>query len=553
MEIQAYDAAIVMGACDRMLVGNLRGLAETDLARQRRKGRPVFALVLPSAIGRDALLRAEDLVRFEPLRHRMPASDRDELDDLLRRPLNSSVYTGVKSVLDRCLRGRLIAEPEKDALELLLARSTGSPCSNCANSDASAANRLIVASFGFVPRHCDISNKPVTDHQLLEAVRRLVTAVGKRERKVSVSGLLRSNLSNAVSVWSASGGHPAWILHLTYLADAVGKKLAAADVLKRARMVPQILGIAETPENSIYAMSVEAENKGNSGIDTVMRTLSEKRWIEDRATTLDGSWAHRITEARSANGVFLHSTMTPFSKSCGASGIQGNICTGGVFRANRTGYDAGSVDGKVHLAVAYLGLRDLQADLNMTDGICNRLKEKITHEDLLDTWKMNWGGDEEAAHWSKAHLWQYLEEKRLLRIIVVVAGIGPRAAGMPELQFGKQSTWPVLTDGRVSWHHENISISHVVPEAFDGGAIAAIRTGDWIRIQLAENEIHVVCRSGRRNGVRVATAKELLSRPDRKRRVHEIARQRLGFVPSFRILLDNLSSAESGVSPCDRA
>jgi len=224
-----------------------------------------------------------------------------------------------------------------------------------------------------------------------------------------------------------------------------------------------------------------------------------------------------------------------------------------VVRANRAGNDTGIYDGKVHLAVAYLGLRDLHADLNVPDGISNRLREKVTHEDLYDTWKLNWGGDEEAAHWSKAHLWQYLEENHLLRIIVVVAGIGPRAAGMPELQFGKKNTWPVLTDGRVSWHHENISISHVVPEAFDGGAIAAIRTGDWIRIQLAENEVHVVCRKGRRNGVRVATTRELLSRPDRKRRVHEIARQRLGFVPSFRILLDNVSSADSGVSPCDRA
>jgi dihydroxyacid dehydratase/phosphogluconate dehydratase len=549
MEIQGYDAAIVMGACDRMLVGNLRGLVETDLARQRRKARPVFAMVLPSTIGRDVLIHAEDRIRFEPLRHRMPEPEREQLDDLLRRPLKPAVYAGVKSVLDRCLRGRLIAEAEKDDLELFLVRSTGSPCSYCASSEASAVHRLMVASFGLVPRHCDISNKPVTDHQLLEGVKRLVTAVGKRERKVSVSGLIRSNLPNAISVWSATGGHPSWILHLPYLADAVGKKIGASDVLKRARVVPQILGIAETPENSIYAMSVEAEHGGNSGIDTVMRTLSERRWIDDRATTLDGSWGHRITEARSANGVFLHSTMTPVSKSCGVSGIHGNICTGGVVRVNR----AGNEDGKVHLAVAYLGMRDLLTDLNTSDGILNRLKEKITHEDLFDTWKLNSGGDEDAAHWSKAHLWDYLEEKRLLPIIVVVAGIGPRAAGMPELQFGRESMWPVLTDGRVSGLHENISISHVVPEAFDGGPIAAIRTGDWIRFQLAESEIHVVCRNGRRNGVQVVTAKELMRRPDRNRRVHEIARRRLNFVPSFRILLDSVSSSDSGVSPCDRA
>ena len=35
-------------------------------------------------------------------------------------------------------------------------------------------------------------------------------------------------------------------------------------------------------------MALETENGGNSGIDTIMRTLAEKRLIEDRSPTLDG-------------------------------------------------------------------------------------------------------------------------------------------------------------------------------------------------------------------------------------------------------------------------
>ena len=42
MEAHNYDAAIVFGACDKMLVGNLRALAETDIARQRRQGAADF-------------------------------------------------------------------------------------------------------------------------------------------------------------------------------------------------------------------------------------------------------------------------------------------------------------------------------------------------------------------------------------------------------------------------------------------------------------------------------------------------------------------------------
>ncbi|HET9132156.1 MAG TPA: dihydroxy-acid dehydratase, partial [Terriglobia bacterium] len=332
METNGYDAAIVIGSCDKMLVGNVRGLVETDFARQRRKARPIFAMVLPSLVGREVLISEAERNRFEPLRNRMPESDRMMLDDLLHRPLKPPVYAGIKSILDRCFHHRLIQENEKDDLEHVMARIAGNPGASCASSETSAVNRLMIASLGFVPRHCDIANKPVADHQLSEPIKRLVTAVRKRERRVSISNLVRSNLSNAASVWSASGGHPTWVLHLTYLADAVGKKMTAAEVIRRARVVPQILSIKERPGSSIYAMSVEAENGGNSGIDTVMRTLSEKRLIEDRANTLEGPWSQRISEARSANGIFLHSTMTPVSRSCGMSIIQGNVCTAAVVR-----------------------------------------------------------------------------------------------------------------------------------------------------------------------------------------------------------------------------
>jgi dihydroxyacid dehydratase/phosphogluconate dehydratase len=561
MEAHGYDAAIVIGSCDKMLVGNVRGLVETDFARQRRKGRPIFAMILPSLIGREVLTSEGDRNRFEPLRNRMTEFDRRELDDLLHRPLKPPVYAGIKSILDRCFHHRMIQENEKDELEHAMARCAGNPGASCASSEASAVHRLIIASLGLVPRHCDIANKPVSDHQLSEPIKRLVSAVRKRERRVSISNLVRSNLSNAASVWSASGGHPTWILHLTYLADAVGKKLIASDVIRRARIVPQILSIEEKAGSSIYAMSVEAENGGNSGIDTVMRTLSEKRLIEDRANTLEGPWSQRIAEARSANGIFLHSTMTPLSKSCGMSGIQGNVCTGAVVRvpgAGRNGaHTLQQYDQKIFLAVAYVGIRDLQADLNERNGIFDRLNSRISREDLYDTWKLNWGTgasgasgtESDMAHWSKGHLWDFLVERQQLRVMVVVAGVGPHAAGMPELQF---TDGVVLTDGRVSWSHQGISIAHVVPEAFDDGPIAAIRTGDWIQLNLAESKVQVVCRKGRQNAVRVMTLKELMNRPDRKKRVNEIARQRLGLLPSFRIALDNLSSSETGVSPCDK-
>jgi dihydroxyacid dehydratase/phosphogluconate dehydratase len=561
VEAHGYDAAIVFGACDKMMVGTLRALIEADLARQRRKARPIFAMMIPSVVGRESYVTEEDRRKFESLRHRLTETERAELDRLFQRPMKPYVYAGVKAVLDRCFHRRLIQENEKDELERSIARCAAVPGANCAASEASMAHRMILASFGLVPRKLDISAKSPSDDQVSEVVRRLIQAVHKRERRMSVASLTRYNLTNAASVWSATGGHPAWLLHLTYLADAIGKKLSISDITRRVQKVPQILAIDDNVGNSVYSMAVENENGGNSGIDTIMRTLAEKRLIEDRAPTLDGSWMQRIMEARSANGVFVYSTMTPFRPTCGMIGMHGNICSGAIARLgpqNRNG-TLEKFDSKIYLAVFYLGQKDLQADLAPPDGVLDRLKRRISREDLYYTWLFNFGAKltsnvPDLSQWNKAKLWDYLLSQNLLRMMVIVAGAGPHASGMPELQLAlNASSHPLhrmsvlVTDGRVSFQHDGISIAHVVPEALDGGGLAAVRTGDWIHLDLTHGEFQVVTPAGR--SYKVVGTKELASRPDFKRRINELERRRTELMPSFRIFLDHVSSAEAGVSP----
>ena len=84
MEAHGYDGAIVLGVCDKMMVGTLRALIEADLARQRRKSRPVFATLIPSQIGRENHITDEDRRKFDSLRHRLSQTERAELDNLLQ-------------------------------------------------------------------------------------------------------------------------------------------------------------------------------------------------------------------------------------------------------------------------------------------------------------------------------------------------------------------------------------------------------------------------------------------------------------------------------------
>src|SRR6266850_348071 len=187
IEAHGYDGAIVLGVCDKMMVGSLRALIEADLAHQRRKARPIFAMLIPSIVGREVFATEEERRKFEPLRHRLMETERGELDELLHRPMKPYVYAQVKLMLDRCFHRRVVQEGEKDELERAIAKCTSVPGANCAASEASMAHRMILASFGVVPRNMDISVKPPNDDQVTEAVRRLILAVQKRERRVSVA------------------------------------------------------------------------------------------------------------------------------------------------------------------------------------------------------------------------------------------------------------------------------------------------------------------------------------------------------------------------------
>jgi len=242
--------------------------------------------------------------------------------------------------------------------------------------------------------------------------------------------------------------------------------------------------------------------------------------------------------------------------------MHGNACAGAIARLGmhtRNG-NLEKFDRKLYLAIYYLGQKDLQHDLIGQDGVLDRLKKKISREDLYYTWLFNWqskpqnGAPTELSQWNKAKIWDYLLAQNLLRVMIVVAGAGPHASGMPELQLATNasshslaSMSVLVTDGRVSYQNEGISIAHIVPEALDGGGLAGIRTGDWIYLDLGNGEFQVVTHSTR--GYRVLAAKELANRADCKKRINELERRRQELLPSFRVLLDQVSSAEAGVSP----
>ncbi len=84
---------------------------------------------------------------------------------------------------------------------------------------------------------------------------------------------------------------------------------------------------------------------------------------------------------------------------------------------------------------------------------------------------------------------------------VIIRYQGPQGApGMPEMLgptsmiagLGLGESVALITDGRFSGGTKGLSIGHISPEAYSGGAIAAVRNGDIIRIDLDAREIEVL-------------------------------------------------------------
>lgn len=83
--------------------------------------------------------------------------------------------------------------------------------------------------------------------------------------------------------------------------------------------------------------------------------------------------------------------------------------------------------------------------------------------------------------------------------VVVLRGVGPIAAGMPELLVASAALAvpeldgkvAFLSDGRVSGVSHGVMGIHASPEAAVGGPIAAVQDGDEIEFDLIEGTVHV--------------------------------------------------------------
>jgi dihydroxy-acid dehydratase len=132
--------------------------------------------------------------------------------------------------------------------------------------------------------------------------------------------------------------------------------------------------------------------------------------------------------------------------------------------------------------------------------------------------------------------------------VVVIRYEGPKGGpGMQEMLYptsylkskGLAKKCALVTDGRFSGGTSGLSVGHVSPEAASGGALALVKTGDTIEINVPERKINV----------------KLSDNELKKRRLKEEEKGESAFLPLFRsreissslkVYAANVSSADKG-------
>jgi dihydroxyacid dehydratase/phosphogluconate dehydratase len=146
--------------------------------------------------------------------------------------------------------------------------------------------------------------------------------------------------------------------------------------------------------------------------------------------------------------------------------------------------------------------------------------------------------------------------------MVVIAGEGPRANGIPEMYYPSEYLnrdpllrWitALITDGRYSGATYGPCIGHASPEALAGGLIGAIATGDAIYLDFHRGRIDLLDKARSLGGPAPRRARlgarEIRTRPVLAERVRALAERRREIPPSIRALLDGLSSSMEGCVP----
>ncbi len=296
----------------------------------------------------------------------------------------------------------------------------------------------------------------------------------------------RNAFMNAMSLDIAMGGSTNTVLHLLAIAHEGGVDFTMKDIDELSRRVPCLCKVA--PSSSYH---VEDVNRAG-GILSIMGELDRAGLLDTSVNRVDG---HTLAEALDAYDIMRPSVsdeaLRVFESAPGGGGRNLQM---GSQRARFVELDRDRVGGCIRdvehcyypdggLAVLFGNIAE-RGSIVKTAGVDSSILKFSGPAKVYDS--------QDAA--SEGILGRKVQEGD----VVIIRYEGPKGGpGMQEMLYPTSylkamhlgAKCALITDGRFSGGTSGLSIGHVSPEAAGGGAIALVRDGDMIDIDIPNRSI----------------------------------------------------------------
>ncbi|HBX99513.1 MAG: dihydroxy-acid dehydratase [Pseudomonadota bacterium] len=268
------------------------------------------------------------------------------------------------------------------------------------------------------------------------------------EKDIKPSDIMtRAAFENAIKVTIALGGSTNAVLHLLAMAHTMDVELELDDFARIGKQTPML---ADLKPSGKYLMS---ELIKIGGIQPLMKIMLENRMLDGSCLTVTGN-----TLAENLAGVapypadqdIIRPLDNPIKKNSHLVILRGNLAPTGAV-AKITGKEGLSFSGNA---------RVFESEEDCLKGV---LDGTVVKNDVL---VIRYEGPKGAPG---------MREMLSPTSAIMGKGLGEDVA--------------LITDGRFSGGSHGFVVGHVTPEAFDGGPIAIVKTGDQISIDAESNTV----------------------------------------------------------------
>jgi dihydroxy-acid dehydratase len=409
-------------------------------------------------------------------------------------PMESGLFKGKKvDLIDAMVMAADPTVTDDDIAELeQLACPT---CGSCSGMFTANSMNCLTEALGLaLPGNGTILATHINRINMFErAARRIVEIADMYYNKDDDSVLprsiaTRSAFMNAMALDIAMGGSTNTVLHLLAVADEACVDFSMKDIDMLSRKVPNLCKVA--PSSSYH---VEDVNRAG-GIMSIMGELDRAALIDTSVKRVD---AKSLAVVLDSHDIMRGSvTKEALDLYASAPGHRGRNLVMGSQDTKYGELDKDRVSGCI---------RDIDHCYNREGGLAVlygniALKGAIVKTAGVDPSIFTFSGSATVYYSQEASCDGILAGKVKAGDVVVIRYEGPRGGpGMQEMLYptsylksmnlGKSCA--LITDGRFSGGTAGLSIGHVSPEAAAGGAIALVRDGDIIEIDIPGRKLNV--------------------------------------------------------------